>query len=352
MIQPIHRNQIFNPSTTVIRKSKSQQQQQQQQLNVTEKQDVIPIVKLPTIVNKISTRIQNSNQLVNIQDSLTSQKISSTDVNQSSFPKLFKPITVQLHLPNMNDHVVKENLTQKAILRCKSPQTSNIFSRSTTFVDIEPQEETKSYHPLQHMDVGSLLSESARNRLKRLFDKLDTDKDGHISYPQVQRCLPSNFPRAQLTFFRVLYDIISGATYFGLQEFYATAIIVEMVAKQDSKLWNTLLDDVDFNYYHNNIFELLEDFNNQCLSNSQTINYEQFLEFIKKRIGNNKIERISNELEYIMPKIKTMKISRLDFIALLPIIIYIESYYVHGQTLFRFQENSLLDLHIRQALLT
>ncbi len=30
------------------------------------------------------------------------------------------------------------------------------------------------------MDVGSLLSESARNRLNRLFKKLDTDKDGYI----------------------------------------------------------------------------------------------------------------------------------------------------------------------------
>ncbi|CAF2674429.1 unnamed protein product [Rotaria sp. Silwood2] len=348
MIQQTQRNPIFNPSMAIIRKSKSRQQQ----LIGTEKRYVTPVVKLPRIVKKIPTRVLNSSQLPNIQDLSSCQKPSSTDTNQSSFPKLFKPITVQLHLPTMNDHVVKENLTQKAILRCKSPQASSLFSRSNTFIGIEPEEETKSYHPLQHMDVGSLLSESARNRLKRLFDKLDTDKDGHISYPQVQRCLPSSFPRAQLTFFRVLYDIISGTTYFGLQEFYATAIIVEMVAKQDSRLWNTLLDDVDFNYYHKNISELLEDFNNQCLSNSETIGYGQLLEFIRKRIGNSKIERVSNELEYVMPKIKTRKISRLDFIALMPVIIYIESSFTHGQTLFRFQENSLLDLHIRQALLT
>ncbi|CAF0986418.1 unnamed protein product [Rotaria sp. Silwood1] len=348
MIQQTQRNPIFNPSMTVIRKSKSRQKQ----LIVTNKRYITPIVKLPTIVNKMSARVLNSSQSANIQDSLPSQKPSSTDTNQSSFPKLFKPINAKIHLPAMSDHVVKENLTQKAILRCKSPQASSIFSRSNTFINVEPEEETKSYHPLQHMDVGSLLSESARNRLKRLFNKLDTDKDGHISYPQVQRCLPSNFPRAQLTFFRVLYDIISGTTYFGLQEFYATAIIVEMVAKQDSRLWNILLDDVDFNYYHNNILELLEDFNNQCLSDRITISYEQLLEFIRKRLGNNKIERISNELEFVMPKIKTMKISRLDFIALIPVIIYVESCFAHGRTLFRFQENSLLDLHIRQALLT
>jgi len=72
------------------------------------------------------------------------------------------------------------------------------------------------------MNVGSLLSESARHRLKRLFKRLDVDQDGyffllfkqksisekfnfsHLTYTQVQRCLPSNLSRAQVTFFRVV----------------------------------------------------------------------------------------------------------------------------------------------------
>lgn len=31
----------------------------------------------------------------------------------------------------------------------------------------------------QHIDVGFLLNEAARNRLKRLFNQLDTDRDGY-----------------------------------------------------------------------------------------------------------------------------------------------------------------------------
>jgi hypothetical protein len=122
--------------------------------------------------------------------------------------------------------------------------------------------------------------------------------------------------------------------------------------KNSSTLWNTFLDDVDFNYYHKNILELLEEFNNHCLSNTGTINYENFLELIMKRTINDKIERITKQLEYIMPKIKIMKINRLDFIALLPAIIYIQSCFDRERTLFRFRENSILDLHMRQALLT
>jgi hypothetical protein len=124
--------------------------------------------------------------------------------------------------------------------------------------------------------------------------------------------------------------------------------------KNSSTLWNTFLDDVDFNYYHNHILELLEEFNDRCLSNTGTINYENLLELIMKRTTYNKIERIKNEVfvEYVIPKIKRMKINRLDFISLLPAIIYIQSCFDHGKTLFRFHENSLLDSHMRQAILT
>lgn len=117
-------------------------------------------------------------------------------------------------------------------------------------------------------------------------------------------------------------------------------------------LWKTFLDDVDFNYYHDDILEMLEDFNSQCVTDAGIINYENLLELIMKRTLNGKIERIANELEYVIPKIKLIKINRLEFIALLPAIIYIQSCLDPAQTLFRFRENSLLDQHLRQALLT
>jgi len=112
------------------------------------------------------------------------------------------------------------------------------------------------------------------------------------------------------------------------------------------------LDDVDFNYYHENIVQLIEDFKNQYFANRGIINYANLLELIMKRTTNDRVERISIQLEYLMPRIKTMKITLLDFLALLPAIIYIQSAFNHEHALFRFREHSILDLHIRQALLT
>ncbi|CAF1343526.1 unnamed protein product [Adineta steineri] len=69
------------------------------------------------------------------------------------------------------------------------------------------------------------------------------------------------------------------------------------------------------------------------------------------RTTNGKYERITKELENLISTIKIMKFTRLEFIALIPIIIYIESCLDQGKALFRFNDNSILDLHIKKALL-
>ncbi|UJR14043.1 hypothetical protein I4U23_001040 [Adineta vaga] len=305
-------------------------------------QNTLPI-KLPNVINRKLSKTKPND--------LSHSKITTALIIKQYSPRdHFQPVASTAHLAVIKDHIMKENLSQKTTLKCKSPRIGSAFSRSTIYNGNEEYEPTRSSRPLQGMDVGSLLSEIARTRLNHLFNTLDTDRDGHLFYPQVQKCLPANFPHAQMTFFRVLYDVISGTTYFGLQEFYAIAIIVEIIGKQDPMLWKTYLDDVDFNYYHDDVLELLEEFNNQCLSKREYIIYENLLEIILKRRNNEKIERIATELQYVIPNIKILKINRLDFLALLPSIIYIESCLDHGQILFRFRENSLLDQHMQLVL--
>lgn len=111
------------------------------------------------------------------------------------------------------------------------------------------------------------------------------------------------------------------------------------------------MDDVDFNYYHDSIVQLLDQFNNRCIGEMGTISYENLLQLILQRTSNDKTDRITSQLEYVMPKIKSMKINRLDFLALLPVIIYIECSFNQGRTLFRFRDNSILDIDIRRVLL-
>ena len=115
-------------------------------------------------------------------------------------------------------------------------------------------------------------------------------------------------------------------------------------------LWQTYLDDVDFNFYHDILVDLLEEFNEQCVSNRGYVTYDNLVEMILKQTTNEKVERIASEVQYVIPNVKLLKINRLDFLALLPSIIYIESCLDHGQGLFRFRDNSLLDQHMQRAL--
>jgi hypothetical protein len=72
------------------------------------------------------------------------QKPTVIIINQPRPRSLIKPVFVPKQLPSIKERTIKENLTQKATLKCKSPRPESAFSRSTTFVATE-----SSHHPLQ-----------------------------------------------------------------------------------------------------------------------------------------------------------------------------------------------------------
>lgn len=77
------------------------------------------------------------------------------NIKQKSRPIITKIETpVQqpvIRLPPIKDHVIKQNLTLKPALRCKTPRPISVFSitRSNTLPISEPEEPMKNYHPLQ-----------------------------------------------------------------------------------------------------------------------------------------------------------------------------------------------------------
>ncbi|XP_052831292.1 uncharacterized protein LOC106877675 isoform X2 [Octopus bimaculoides] len=69
-------------------------------------------------------------------------------------------------------------------------------------------------------DIGDINS-GEKDVLKKTFNRLDTDKDGHILYTQLKSQLPEKFSTSQEKFIKVVYDITSQNTFFGLMEFIA-----------------------------------------------------------------------------------------------------------------------------------
>lgn len=110
------------------------------------------------------------------------------------------------------------------------------------------------------------------------------------------------------------------------------------------------MDDVDFSYYHDDILGLIEQFDSHSSPVASTINFDTLIGLILHRIPSANYDHVAKELERRIPMIKTMKFSRLDFIGVIPLIIYIGSWIDHTKPLFRFRENSVLDLHMKKAL--
>lgn len=106
------------------------------------------------------------------------------------------------------------------------------------------------------------------------------------------------------------------------------------------------MDDVDFNYYREDILELLDEFDHRA---STKLTFDQLISSIQHHANNPKLDTIIQALEKFSPSIRSMSWTRLEFIALLPSLIYIESTLDHGRPLFRFRENSILDLHMQRS---
>ena len=150
------------------------------------------------------------------------------------------------HLSLFKDRMVKATLAQRASFKCKSPlpyRPESSLSRSTTAVLTASQLQIRTHnplkvHPLLAVTVNSLIAFLVylANRCEfnaqwsntksietiistigywsrwvnkhkdyRLFHSLSLSlSPRHLTYPQVQKCLPANLPRAQETFFRVV----------------------------------------------------------------------------------------------------------------------------------------------------
>ena len=106
------------------------------------------------------------------------------------------------------------------------------------------------------------------------------------------------------------------------------------------------MDDVDFNFYREDILELLDEFDHRATTK---LTFDQLVAAIQQHATNAKLETIIQALEKLSPSIRSLSWTRLEFIALLPSLIYVESTLDHGRPLFRFRENSILDLHMQRS---
>ncbi|XP_071487758.1 uncharacterized protein [Diadema antillarum] len=88
-----------------------------------------------------------------------------------------------------------------------------------------------SPNPLMSADLHLNITAEKRDELAIRFTKLDADKDGHITFKELETTFPQNLSRSQQRYIKEAYDLVSASTFFGLEEFVTISCLCERLAK-------------------------------------------------------------------------------------------------------------------------
>lgn len=127
---------------------------------------------------------------------------------------------------------------------------------------------------------------SEHDTLKETFDKLDTDKDGHLLYNQLQPLLPARFSVNQERFIKEVYNITSQSTFFGISEFWGMTQLtktIESLSGPALEAYNYL----NFDTLNDSISELLTDFQHSDPSAKGDITLDHFRDLLSKHTKQN-----------------------------------------------------------------
>ncbi|RNA12938.1 serine arginine repetitive matrix 1-like isoform X3 [Brachionus plicatilis] len=309
------------------------------------------LLKFKNMEKKLS-QYQNlnslSNQELNSFDSNIDQDSSEVHFHSSS-SRNFKMARSSLKKPEIS----------RAILKCKTP------------IYYSPEENIRNIKTPVHISSGRWSPIKIRSNknlklherfkirpeYKSIFNNLDEDKDGHLNFDSVKSQYCKNMDHAQVSFFYQIYDYLSEATYFGLQEFSTFYQLVEGFVQLDYKntgfYWDIFISS-DFEDYRKDIKDYInlidqidfesdvniEDVMRTKIKSLDTLTFNS--QQSKMKMEANKINQILNQKIKGSRNDKDLETKLVNFILYIPVFIYLESFFKNKQ-IFQRKNNSILN---------
>ncbi|XP_052810642.1 uncharacterized protein LOC128238598 isoform X4 [Mya arenaria] len=190
----------------------------------------------------------------------------------------------------------------------------------------EPIEEDQSSptaatpNPLKGVELHRTMSEDEQNKLKQTFNKLDTDKDGHIMYSQLQTQLPKQFSQNQEKFIKQVYDITSSNTFFGVDEFMTMSFLTGVVTSLSGEPLEAY-NKINFQRLHEVIRQYVELFQTVDRSHRGKIGLASLQEILNTALARDfKVEphnwhKFIDNLQLNEPGL----LSKIEFLAYIPL---------------------------------
>jgi len=174
-------------------------------------------------------------------------------------------------------------------------------------------------NPLKAATKVINVSNEERDKLRDTFVRLDTDADGHLLYPQVRTQLTEDVKPGEERYLKVVYDITSTSTFFGLDEFVVLSKLTERIKELEGPT-KEAFSLVDMITISDTIIQLTELYETLDKENSGELSMESVEELLSSGLSITP-EAYPNTYQNIIQVINPNEadnLSKIDFLAYIP----------------------------------
>ncbi|XP_078000199.1 uncharacterized protein LOC144452876 [Glandiceps talaboti] len=179
-----------------------------------------------------------------------------------------------------------------------------------------------SPNPLKSVDLSLHVSDSRRAELTEIFKKLDSNKDGHITFPELSTQLSKHMTKSQQKYLKEVYEITSASTFFGLEEFMTVMCLCDSMVQLSTTVKETY-DRLDFASLEQNITQFVELYSAVDRHQSGSISVESLQGILSTALDKDISDRNFQAMLQDLNKNSSSNIDKVEFLAYIP---YFQSY--------------------------
>ncbi|XP_078662765.1 uncharacterized protein LOC144906416 isoform X2 [Branchiostoma floridae x Branchiostoma belcheri] len=198
-------------------------------------------------------------------------------------------------------------------------------------MDMEPSiisaspEKDVSSNLLQTSKLSRLVSETEKAMYERQFKKLDTDKDGHITFAEMKTQMPENLSKAQSKYVKQVYDITSSSTFFGLEEFISLSLLCETMSRVGNTM-REMYEQIDFGGLSESISQYAELFSSVDRQQTGSITMNSLQGILSTTLGRDlqSDQKLQAQIYSALEKIEHSPVTYMEYMAYIPYFLYLE----------------------------
>ncbi|XP_038054397.1 uncharacterized protein LOC119726681 isoform X2 [Patiria miniata] len=176
-----------------------------------------------------------------------------------------------------------------------------------------------SPNPLTSIDITLHMTASQKEELAERFHKLDSNKDGHITFQELTSILPESLTKSQKKFIKEVYETVSSSTFFGLEEFVGVTCLAEMLSKLPEPVKDTY-DTINFATVQQSIMQFVMMFSSVDRQQTGTISIPSLLEVLSMATDRDLVsdQNLTGQILTTIGKNLGSTVDKVEFLAFLP----------------------------------